>query len=239
MLLTYMLTFKINAGFRLSATVDDRRCSTGRSNDSGKNYVTILFDRGKITSAHCSCELSTNWCAHVVATCLARIKDTKAMTIRMPVSDSLNSLDREQLLKFAQYLLCEHQNERVVETAQQLLDKLLLRQQGAQQEEINTVAGAPDPTAGPGKTFRQNFRCSGKLTVYFPLLTLLIPSSMLYNKKKKNLQCIERLGAYMFLLCAGSLQNVVNKILCFWKDMCIECIFFSPGIMISFFNKIK
>lgn len=73
------------------------------------------------------------------------------MTIHMPVSDSLNSLDREQLLKFAQYLLCEHQNERIVETAQQLLGKLLSRQERDQQEDINMIAGAPDPTAGPGK----------------------------------------------------------------------------------------
>ena len=113
--------------------------------------MTVLFDRGKITSAHCSCELSTNWCAHVVATCLARIKEKKSMKIHLPVSDSLNLLGREQLLKFTQYLLCEHQNERVVETAQQLLDKLLSRQQSVEQEDINTVAGAPDPTAGPGK----------------------------------------------------------------------------------------
>lgn len=73
------------------------------------------------------------------------------MKIHLPVSDSLNLLGREQLLKFTQYLLCEHQNERVVETAQQLLDKLLSRQQSVEQEDINTVAGAPDPTAGPGK----------------------------------------------------------------------------------------
>ena len=144
--------FQINTGFRLSASVDDRRGSI-RSSDNGKYYVTVHFDRGKITSAHCSCELSTNWCSHVVATCLARIKNKNAVTIHMPVSDSLNSLDREQLLKFAQYLLCEHQNERIVETAQQLLGKLLSRQQRDQQEDINMIAGAPDPTAGPGKDF--------------------------------------------------------------------------------------
>ena len=76
------------------------------------------------------------------------------MTVHLPVSDSLNSLDREQLLKFAQYLLCEHQNEPVVETAQNLLDKLLSRQQKEQQDDINKIAGAPDPTAGPGKAVR-------------------------------------------------------------------------------------
>ena len=69
----------------------------------------------------------------------------------MPVSDSLNFLDREQLIKFAQYLLYEHQNESIIETAQQLLDKLLSKEQKGQEEDINAIAGAPDPTAGPGK----------------------------------------------------------------------------------------
>ena len=73
------------------------------------------------------------------------------MTIRMPVSDSLNFLDRDQLIKFAQYLLYEHQNESIIETAQQLLDKLLSKEQKGQEEDINAIAGAPDPTAGPGK----------------------------------------------------------------------------------------
>ena len=69
----------------------------------------------------------------------------------MPVSDSLHFLDREQLIKFAQYLLYEHQNESIIETAQQLLDKLLSKEQKGQEEDINAIAGAPDPTAGPGK----------------------------------------------------------------------------------------
>ena len=69
----------------------------------------------------------------------------------MPVSDSLNFLDRDQLIKFAQYLLYEHQNESIIETAQQLIDKLLSKEQEGQEEDINAIAGAPDPTAGPGK----------------------------------------------------------------------------------------
>ena len=135
------------AGFRLSATVDQNRCSDG----SNGFHVTVYFDRGKITSAHCSCDQPTNWCVHVIATCLARIKDRNTVTIRMPVSDSLNFLDRDQLIKFAQYLLYEYQNENIIETAQQLLDKLLSKQQKGQEEDINAIAGAPDPTAGPGK----------------------------------------------------------------------------------------
>lgn len=74
------------------------------------------------------------------------------MTAHLPVSDSLNVLNREQLLKFSQYLLSEHQNEPVVETAQKLLDKLLSQKhRDPEEEDINQIAGAPDPTAGPGK----------------------------------------------------------------------------------------
>ena len=74
------------------------------------------------------------------------------MKVRLPVSDSLNLLNREQLLKFAQYLLCEHKNEPVVESAQNLLDKLLVHGGPSKgDDDINTIAGAPDPTAGPGK----------------------------------------------------------------------------------------
>ena len=87
---------------------------------------------------------------HVVATCLERIKNKDKISIHMPISDSLNLLDREQLLKFAQYLLSEHQHEPVVETAQKLLNRLLSRQQQDKPDDINLIAGAPDPTAGPG-----------------------------------------------------------------------------------------
>ena len=127
----------------MSATVNHNRCSY---------YVTVYFDRGKITFAHCSCDQSMNWCAHVIATCLARIKDKNTVTIRMPVSDSLHLLDQDQLLKLAHYLLYKHQNEGIIETAQQLLDKLLSKEQKEQEEDINAIAGAPDSTAGPGKT---------------------------------------------------------------------------------------
>ena len=147
-----MLLHQCFSGFRLSAKVNDRR-NPGRRGSNEGYYVTIHFDRGKITSAHCSCDLTSNWCEHAIATCLARINDSEKMMVHLPVSDSLNLLNREQLLKFTQYLLCEHQNEQVVDSAQQLLDRLLSRQQKGKEEDINSIAGAPDPTAGPGKNF--------------------------------------------------------------------------------------
>ena len=147
-----MFSCSIFLGFRISATVEENRYYR---RSAGKNYVAVHFDRGKITSTHCSCGSTTSWCTHVIATVLERIRnkpDATKVKVRLPVSDSLNLLNREQLLKFAQYLLCEHKNEPVVESAQNLLDKLLMHGGPPKGDDhINTIAGAPDPTAGPGK----------------------------------------------------------------------------------------
>ena len=143
-------------GFRLSATVEEERYHVGRS--SNNSYVTIYFDRGKITNAYCSGCSQKSWCRHVIAVVFKRIaskQDPTKVKIHPPVSDSLNLLTRGQLLKFAQYLLCEHKNEPVVESAEELLNELLGRGGGAEHGDnaidINAVDGAPDPTAGPGK----------------------------------------------------------------------------------------
>lgn len=65
------------------------------------------------------------------------------MCLRAPVSESLTRLQRDQLQKFAQYLISELPQQ-ILPTAQRLLDELL----SAQPTAINTVCGAPDPTAG-------------------------------------------------------------------------------------------
>ncbi|KAK3725720.1 hypothetical protein QZH41_018914, partial [Actinostola sp. cb2023] len=127
--------------FRLSANADGK-------------YVTIHFDRGKITSAQCTCDSTSSWCTHVIATAITRIRHAGKLSesqIRLPVSDALNALSREQLLKFSHYLLYHHQNDKIVETAQGLIDKLVNRRGDYTDEEINVVHGAPDPTAGPGE----------------------------------------------------------------------------------------
>lgn len=63
--------------------------------------------------------------------------------LRAPVSESLQRLRRDQLQKFAQYLISELPRQ-VLPTAQRILDELL----SAQPNQINTTCGAPDPTAG-------------------------------------------------------------------------------------------
>uniref|UniRef100_A0A8C2Q410 Zinc finger, SWIM-type containing 8 n=1 Tax=Cyprinus carpio TaxID=7962 RepID=A0A8C2Q410_CYPCA len=127
-------------GFHLSATV----VSPQAGQSKGAYNVAVMFDRCRITSCSCTCGAGAKWCAHVVALCLFRIHNASAVCLRAPVSESLSRLQRDQLQKFAQYLISELPQQ-ILPTAQRLLDELLSSQSTA----INTVCGAPDPTAGP------------------------------------------------------------------------------------------
>lgn len=60
-----------------------------------------------------------------------------------PKTETLLQLDREQLQKLLQYLIAEHHTE-VLPTAQKFADDLL-----RSTSDINSIAGAPDPTSGP------------------------------------------------------------------------------------------
>lgn len=151
---------RLYPGFHLSATVVAPQ-SLGPT--KGSYNVAVTFDRRRITSCNCTCSSSASWCAHVVAVCLHRIHqvsitivNSESVTwalvfmmalltfqpnqvcLRAPVSESLSRLHREQLQKFAQYLISELPRQ-ILPTAQRLLDELLSCQQTA----INTVCGAP------------------------------------------------------------------------------------------------
>ncbi|XP_054651389.1 zinc finger SWIM domain-containing protein 8 isoform X1 [Dunckerocampus dactyliophorus] len=130
----------LQIGFHLSATVVPSQ--SGQS--KGAYNVAVMFDRCRITSCSCTCGAGAKWCAHVVALCLFRIHNASAVCLRAPVSESLSRLQRDQLQKFAQYLISELPQQ-ILPTAQRLLDELLSSQSTA----INTLCGAPDPTAGP------------------------------------------------------------------------------------------
>lgn len=127
----------LQIGFHLSATV------IGQSQPRGHFNVAVTFDRRRISSCNCTCTSSAYWCSHVVAVCLHRIHCPNEVCLRAPVSESLTRLQRDQLQKFAQYLISELPQQ-ILPTAQRLLDELL----SAQPTAINTVCGAPDPTAG-------------------------------------------------------------------------------------------
>ncbi|CAK8682764.1 unnamed protein product [Clavelina lepadiformis] len=121
-----------------SSTINKNACS-----------VAVTFDRCRITSCSCNCDSNAKWCSHVVALCLIRIQQPMSVCLRAPVSESLSRLRRDQLQKFAQYLISELPRE-ILPTAQRLLDELL----SSQSTKINTLSGAPDPTAGPSLSDR-------------------------------------------------------------------------------------
>ncbi|KAK7073230.1 Zinc finger SWIM domain-containing protein 8 [Halocaridina rubra] len=128
----------LQIGFHLSATV-----VVSTSGTKGQFNVAVTFDRGRITTCNCTCSANASWCSHVVAVCLHRIHQPNQVKLRAPVSESLSRLQRDQLQKFAQYLISELPQQ-ILPTAQRLIDEIL----NNQTSDINTVSGAPDPTAG-------------------------------------------------------------------------------------------
>lgn len=132
-------------GFHLSASVNGTQPRTLFN-------VAVTFDRRKISSCNCTCQSTAYWCSHIVAVCLHRIhcvsiaeqkqlslyrinvdrncfqlfpcKQSHEVCLRAPVSESLTRLKRDQLQKFAQYLISELPQQ-ILPTAQRLLDELL------------------------------------------------------------------------------------------------------------------
>ena len=101
------------------------------------------------------------WCPHVVALVVFRIRNADKVhyylkpiitalyivrlpqvPVRVPISETLLQMNREQLQKFVQYLISSHHTE-VLPTAQRLSDEILKKSSA-----INQIPGAPDPTAG-------------------------------------------------------------------------------------------
>nr|XP_008195955.2 PREDICTED: zinc finger SWIM domain-containing protein 4 isoform X2 [Tribolium castaneum] len=140
----------LQVGFHLSGIVTASRTSPlqttlpcGVQEPPQKFKVSVSFDRCKITSVTCSCDTKDIfWCQHVVALSLYRIRNAESVRLRVPISETLLQMDRQQLQKFVQYLISEHHTE-VLPTAQKLADEIL-----QQRSEINQIPGAPDPTAG-------------------------------------------------------------------------------------------
>lgn len=134
----------LQIGYHLSATVVPPQGIS--ASPKGVFKVSVLFDRRKITECTCTCNEgeAPTWCQHIVAVCLHRIYQANNVCLRAPVSETLLRLDRDQLQKFAQYLIDELPQQ-ILPTAQKLLDELLSSSDAA----INKKNGAPDPTAGP------------------------------------------------------------------------------------------
>ncbi|KAK1164095.1 zinc finger SWIM domain-containing protein 5-like [Acipenser oxyrinchus oxyrinchus] len=130
----------LQVGFHLSGTVTE---PASQSDPETVYKVAISFDRCKITSVTCGCgNKDIFYCAHVVALSLYRIRKPDQVKLRLPISETLFQMNRDQLQKFVQYLIAAHHTE-VLPTAQKLADEIL-----SSNSEINQVHGAPDPTAG-------------------------------------------------------------------------------------------
>ncbi|XP_033960109.1 zinc finger SWIM domain-containing protein 5-like isoform X2 [Pseudochaenichthys georgianus] len=130
----------LQVGFHLSGTVTEPATS---SDPEVTHKVAISFDRCKITSVTCGCgNRDIFYCAHVVALSLYRIRKPEQVKLRLPISETLFQMNRDQLQKLVQYLITAHHTE-VLPTAQKLADEIL-----SSNSEINQVHGAPDPTAG-------------------------------------------------------------------------------------------
>jgi len=130
----------LQVGFHLSANI---KFIQDIVDDLNEFRVAITFDRRRITSCSCSCSATTFWCQHAVAVCLQRIRRPQEVTLRAPVSESLQRLEKNQLQKFAQYLINELPQQ-ILPAAQKLLDELLSGDEAV----INKNPAAPDPTAG-------------------------------------------------------------------------------------------
>ncbi|XP_052775843.1 zinc finger SWIM domain-containing protein 6-like isoform X2 [Mya arenaria] len=132
----------LQIGFHLSGRVTEP-ASPLFSQPERVFQVSISFDRCKITSVKCGCgNKDIFWCQHVVALSLYRIRKADSVQLRVPISETLLQMNRDQLQKFAQYLISEHHTD-VLPTAQNIADEILQAK-----SQINMLDGAPDPTAG-------------------------------------------------------------------------------------------
>ncbi|XP_077929341.1 zinc finger SWIM domain-containing protein 5 isoform X2 [Halichoerus grypus] len=124
----------LQVGFHLSGTVTE----AATTSEPAVTYkVAISFDRCKITSVTCGCgNKDIFYCAHVVALSLYRIRKPDQVKLRLPISETLFQMNRDQLQKFIQYLITAHHTE-VLPTAQKLADEIL-----SSNSEINQVNGA-------------------------------------------------------------------------------------------------
>ncbi|XP_030746209.1 zinc finger SWIM domain-containing protein 8 isoform X2 [Sitophilus oryzae] len=172
----HMVKDPLQIGFHLSASVQQARYN---NSSTPTHNVAVTFDRRRISSCNCTCQSQAYWCSHVVAVCLTRIHWPHLVTLRAPVSESLSRLHREQLQKFAQYLISELPQQ-ILPTAQRLLDELL----GSQPSAINSVCGAPDPTAGASAADQTSWYLDEKTlhdNIKKILIKFCVPAPMVFS----------------------------------------------------------
>ncbi|KAB0397922.1 hypothetical protein E2I00_014544, partial [Balaenoptera physalus] len=93
----------LQVGFHLSGNI---REPGGPGEPERLYHVSISFDRCKITSVSCGCDnRDLFYCAHVVALSLYRIRHARQVELRLPISETLSQMNRDQLQKFVREML--------------------------------------------------------------------------------------------------------------------------------------
>uniref|UniRef100_K1QHL2 Zinc finger SWIM domain-containing protein 4 n=1 Tax=Magallana gigas TaxID=29159 RepID=K1QHL2_MAGGI len=200
----------LQIGFHLSGTVKEPSNPLYSTDPDVPYQVSISFDRCKITSVKCGCgNKDIFWCQHVVALSLYRIRKADKTLLQM---------SREQLQKFAQYLIAEHHTD-VLPTAQKIADEILCAK-----SEINLLCGAPDPTAGASvdddnswhldeDQVRETVRCYLSQGGYLNMANQL---TFMFAKVREMLRARDSNGARMLTLITE--QFLADPRLVVWKS---------------------
>ncbi|XP_048760414.2 zinc finger SWIM domain-containing protein 6-like [Ostrea edulis] len=209
----------LQIGFHLSGTVKEPSNPLYSSDPDVPYQVSISFDRCKITSVKCGCgNKDIFWCQHVVALSLYRIRKADSVELRVPISETLLQMSREQLQKFAQYLIAEHHTD-VLPTAQKIADEIVCAK-----SEINLLPGAPDPTAGASvdddnswhldeDQVRETVRCYLSQGGYLNMANQL---TFMFAKVREMLRARDSNGARMLTLITE--QFLADPRLVVWKS---------------------
>ena len=105
--------------------------------------VTVTFEKQQIMSTSCSCSEKI-WCSHIIATIIYRIKRPDTVSVHAPLTETLSSMNRDQLQKVLQYAV----GVDVVGVLTKVFVKIDEIRDA--KSEINAVPGLPDPTFGIG-----------------------------------------------------------------------------------------
>ena len=68
----------------------------------GSTNVLFTFEKQQITSTLCE-----SWCSHIIAAVLYRIQNSDMVPIHAPVTETLSTLNSDQLQKLLQYAINE------------------------------------------------------------------------------------------------------------------------------------
>ncbi|KAL5022675.1 hypothetical protein ScPMuIL_001830 [Solemya velum] len=129
-------------GFMMTATIKSAASRSGGKTTKDEAKVFVTFEKQRISSSSCSVCVDSVWCPHVIAAIVYRIWKAKKVPVHAPVTETLSTLSREQLQKLIQYAINKDPSS-VLSSVFEYVDSIR-----DVNSEVNTTAGAPDPTFG-------------------------------------------------------------------------------------------